>query len=107
MKLQELLKDVAVTEVHADLETEVASIGYDSRKAVPGCLFAAISGFASDGTRFIPMAVEKGAGRIASAAQRTVLGVLLDATEPIPASALRQHAGEKAGCRDPLCPGCL
>lgn len=61
MKLQELLKDVAVTEVHADLETEVASIVYDSRKAVPGCLFAAISGFASDGNRFIPMAVEKGA----------------------------------------------
>lgn len=36
MKLQELLKGVAVTEVHADLETEVASIVYDSRKAVPG-----------------------------------------------------------------------
>ena len=61
MKLQELLKGVAVTEVHADLETEVASIVYDSRKAVPGCLFAAISGFASDGNRFIPMAVDKGA----------------------------------------------
>ena len=61
MKLQELLKGVAVTEVHADLETEVASIVYDSRKAVPGCLFAAISGFASDGKRFIPMAVERGA----------------------------------------------
>ena len=61
MKLQELLKGVAVTEVHADLETEVASIVYDSRKAVPGCLFAAISGFASDGNRFIPMAVERGA----------------------------------------------
>ena len=61
MKLQELLKGVAVTEVHADLETEVASIVYDSRKAVPGCLFAAISGFASDGNRFIPMAGEKGA----------------------------------------------
>ena len=30
------------------------------------------------------------------AAQRTVLGVLLDATEPIPASALRQHAGVTA-----------
>lgn len=42
------------------------------------------------------LAVEKGAGRIASAAQRTVLGVLLDATEPIPASAIRQHAGVTA-----------
>ena len=52
MKLQELLKGVAVTEDYADLETEVASIVYDSRKAVPGCLFAAISGFASDGNRF-------------------------------------------------------
>ena len=61
MKLQELLRGVDVKELHADPETEITSIVYDSRKAEPGCLFAAISGFASDGNRFIPMAVKKGA----------------------------------------------
>ena len=67
MKLQELLQNVEVTELHADPETEISSIVYDSRKAEPGCLFAAISGFASDGNRFIPMAVKKGAAVIVTA----------------------------------------
>ena len=67
MKLRELLQGVAVLEIHADPETEITSIAYDSRKAVPGCLFAAISGFASDGNRFIPMALEKGAAAVITA----------------------------------------
>ena len=67
MKLRELLQGVTVLEVHADPETEITSIVYDSRKAEPGCLFAAISGFASDGNRFIPMALEKGAAAVITA----------------------------------------
>ena len=67
MKLRELLQGVAVLEIHADPETEITSIAYDSRKAEPGCLFAAISGFASDGNRFIPMALEKGAAAVITA----------------------------------------
>ena len=67
MKLKELLKDIAVKEITADLEMEISAVCYDSRKVTPGSLFVAISGFASDGNRFIPMAMEKGAGVVVTA----------------------------------------
>ncbi len=67
MKLRELLRGVAVLECTADPETDIYSVVYDSRKATPGCLFAAVAGFASDGNRFIPMALEKGAAVIVTA----------------------------------------
>ena len=67
MKLRDLLRDVPVLEVSADLEREITGIAYDSRKVLPGGLFVAIAGFAADGNRFIPMAVEKGAAVVVTA----------------------------------------
>ena len=67
MKLKELLKDINVLEAGADMELEIPNVVYDSRKVTPGCLFVAISGFASDGNRFIPMAMEKGAAAVVTA----------------------------------------
>lgn len=67
MKLQKLLQGVTVTEITADLNMEITQVVYDSRKAVPGCLFVAISGFAADGNRFVPMALEKGASVVVTA----------------------------------------
>ena len=67
MKLKELLKGVAVIEATADLELEVENVYYDSRKVTENSLFVAISGFAADGNRFIPMALEKGAGAVVTA----------------------------------------
>ena len=67
MKLKELLKDIPVVTLAADPELEIQDICYDSRKAAPGCLFVAVSGFASDGNRFIPMAMEKGALAVVTA----------------------------------------
>ena len=61
MKLKELLKGIHVLECTADPELEISAVYYDSRKVCAGGLFVAISGFASDGNRFIPMAMEKGA----------------------------------------------
>jgi len=61
MKLKELLSGVDVLESTADPELEIERIDYDSRRISPGSLFVAITGFAADGNRFIPMAVEKGA----------------------------------------------
>ena len=61
MKLYELLQGIEVLELHADLLQEVNAVISDSRKVTPGSLFVAVSGFASDGNRFIPMAMEKGA----------------------------------------------
>ena len=67
MKLKEILKDMAVLACTADLDTDITAICYDSRKAEPGCLFVAVSGFAADGNRFIPMALEKGAAAVVTA----------------------------------------
>ena len=61
MKLRELLCGIEVLEVHADLETEISWVSYDSRQTKSGDLFAAIAGYETDGHRFIPMALEKGA----------------------------------------------
>ena len=67
MKLKELLRGIQVLEATADLELNIDSVCYDSRKATPGCLFVAITGFAVDGNRFIPMAMEKGAAVVVTA----------------------------------------
>ena len=67
MKLKELLQGINVLACTADLETEITSVAYDSRKVEKGGLFVAISGFTSDGNRFIPMAVEKGAAVVVTA----------------------------------------
>ena len=67
MKLQDLLKGITVLESTADMDMEISAVAYDSRKVTPGGLFVAISGFASDGNRFIPMAVEKGAAAVVTA----------------------------------------
>ena len=67
MKLKDLLKDIAVLELCADPELEIDHIAYDSRKVTSGSLFVAITGFAADGNRFIPMAMEKGAAVVVTA----------------------------------------
>lgn len=67
MKLRELLQGVAVIEATADLNMEIGSVAYDSRKVQQGGLFVAVCGFTSDGNRFIPMAQEKGALAVVTA----------------------------------------
>ena len=67
MKLKALLEGINVLEMTADPELDVEKVVYDSRKSEPGCLFVAITGFASDGNRFIPMALEKGAAAVVTA----------------------------------------
>ncbi len=67
MILRELLAEVTVLETTADLEQDISGVFYDSRKVTQGGLFVAISGFATDGNRFIPMALEKGAVAVVTA----------------------------------------
>ena len=69
MKLKDLLKDIPVLQTNADMDTDITEIYYDSRKVTPGSLFVAVSGFASDGNRFIPMALSKGAAVVVTAKQ--------------------------------------
>ena len=67
MKLKELLAGLPVLECTADLEKEIGNVYYDSRRVTENSLFVAISGFASDGNRFIPMALSKGAVAVVTA----------------------------------------
>ena len=67
MKLKDLLKEIPVLEMTADPELEIEHVYYDSRKVTEGSLFVAVSGFASDGNRFIPMALSKGAKAVVTA----------------------------------------
>ena len=67
MKLRDLLENVQVLEMTADPELDIRDVAYDSRKVTHGALFVAITGFASDGNRFIPMAMEKGAAAVVTA----------------------------------------
>ena len=67
MKLKELLKDIPVLRTNADLELDIPEVVYDSRKVTPGSLFVAVTGFAADGNRFIPMALQKGAAVVVTA----------------------------------------
>lgn len=64
MKLKDLLVGIQVLEYTADLNMEITDVVYDSRKAAPGCLFVAVSGFATDGNKFIPKAIAAGAAAV-------------------------------------------
>ena len=72
MKLKELLNGIRVLELNADPELEIGHVAYDSRKVQPGGMFVAIAGFASDGNRFIPMAMGKGAAVVVTAKKPVV-----------------------------------
>ena len=67
MKLKELIHGIPVLESNVDFEMNIEAVAYDSRKVKEGSLFVAITGFASDGNRFIPMALEKGAAVVVTA----------------------------------------
>ncbi len=67
MKLKDLLTNIRVLGTNADMNMEIGEIFYDSRKVTPGSMFVAVTGFATDGNRFIPMALEKGAAVIVTA----------------------------------------
>ncbi len=64
MKLKELLANMEIAQWHASPDMEIGDICYDSRRAKPGDLFAAIPGFETDGHKFIPAAAESGAAAV-------------------------------------------
>ena len=70
MKLKQLLADVNVVKTNVPMDTEITSVVYDSRKVTPGCMFVAVAGFATDGNRYIPMALEKGAAVVVTAQEQ-------------------------------------
>ena len=67
MKLRQLLAGVNVIAANVNMDMQIASVAYDSRKVTEDSLFVAITGFATDGNKYIPMALEKGAKVIVTA----------------------------------------
>ena len=61
MKLGKLLEGIEILEGNWDPELEISGVSYDSRQTKPGDLFVAMAGCETDGHKFIPMALERGA----------------------------------------------
>jgi UDP-N-acetylmuramoyl-L-alanyl-D-glutamate--2,6-diaminopimelate ligase len=68
MVLSAVLGGCSVVHTRGDLNTRVAGITLDSRQVAPGFIFVAIRGFKTDGNRFVPDAIARGASAIVSAA---------------------------------------
>ena len=64
MLLQKLLEGIPYKMLQGTNEVEIKMPVYDSRKVQPGDLFVCITGFQTDGHRYIPMALEKGAAAL-------------------------------------------
>ena len=64
MKLKALLRDVQITTVCADAAAEILGVSYDSRTTRQGELYVAVKGYATDGHKYIPGAMEKGAAAV-------------------------------------------
>ena len=61
MNLKEILVGLEGIKAKGEVDREVTSIENDSRKVKEGSMFFAIKGFTTDGTAYIPNAIEKGA----------------------------------------------
>ena len=64
MRLGELIRDLDILELHAPTDPPILGLAYDSREVRPGWLFAALEGQHTDGHRYIPQAVERGAAAV-------------------------------------------
>lgn len=61
MKLQELVKGIDLKKIHGNMDVEINTVQFDSRKAGKGDLFVAQRGVNADGHLYINKAVEQGA----------------------------------------------
>ena len=64
MKLSKICEKIEYSLLQGSLETEVRDIIYDSRKIAPETMFVCMVGAVTDGHKYIPDAVEKGASVI-------------------------------------------
>lgn len=61
MKLIDLVFRMNYTLIQGSLEQDITEVIYDSRKAAPGCIFLCLPGAVTDGHKYIPDVLEKGA----------------------------------------------
>ncbi len=60
-KLDDILQGVQILKVKGSTDKQISSLSIDSRRVEPGALFIALTGTKTDGHKFIPKAIEKGA----------------------------------------------
>ncbi|MBO3445333.1 UDP-N-acetylmuramoyl-L-alanyl-D-glutamate--2,6-diaminopimelate ligase [Clostridium sp. CCUG 7971] len=61
MELYKLIKNLDVLELKGNIEIDISSIYYDSRKTTENSLFVCIKGFDNDGHKYVNKAIENGA----------------------------------------------
>lgn len=61
MELYKLIKNLDVLELKGNIEIDISSIHYDSRKTTENSLFICIKGFDNDGHKYVNKAIENGA----------------------------------------------
>ncbi|MGF1508508.1 MAG: UDP-N-acetylmuramoyl-L-alanyl-D-glutamate--2,6-diaminopimelate ligase [Myxococcota bacterium] len=61
MKLEDLIRGIAITDRRGHFDREIRTLTHDSRRIGDGDVFVAINGTGADGHEFIPEAVQKGA----------------------------------------------
>lgn len=81
MQLSRLIRGIALTD-QIGQDVEITSLTCDSRTVTPGGLFAAFPGAQTDGNRFIPEALERGAAAVLCAAPPDLPGPWLIAPDP-------------------------
>ena len=64
VKLENLINGIEVISSGGDLNREIVSVVFDSRKVEKNCLFVAVTGTKVDGHDFIPVAIKGGAAAI-------------------------------------------
>ena len=64
MKLEKILKGVDIAEQTADTGMEIGELKYDSRQVQNGDVFVAITGYETDGHKYISKSIELGASAI-------------------------------------------
>ena len=61
MKLKEIMNGVIFENTYGNLDLDISSLQYDSRKVEKGDIFFCVEGFKVDGHRYIQNAIDKGA----------------------------------------------
>ena len=64
MILADLLKDVEIVDVQGNINIRVSGIAFNSKEVKPGDVFVCITGFKSDGHKYVEDALERGATAI-------------------------------------------
>ena len=63
-RLMDLVARMSYILMQGTLEKDITSVTYDSRKVEPGCVFVCMVGAVTDGHKYIPDVVAKGAAAV-------------------------------------------